>query len=128
MVKIDLEKNIAFIDVGGTPTHIEIQASIDALLKHPDHRDGMDEIWDFRTASMTSFNENELRLLADFVKKRLPKLARHVAHVIAKDVDYGIGRMWMAYAEMSDAEQERELFHSMEEAVAWVISRKVGTP
>ena len=122
MIKIDLEKNIAFIDVGGTPTHIEIQESIDALLEHPDHRDGMNEIWDFRTTSTTSFNENELKLLANFVRKRLPKLAKRVAYVFAKDVDYGVGRMWLAYAEMFGAEQERELFRNMEEAVEWLIS------
>ena len=122
MIKIDLVKKIAFIEVGGTPTHIEIQESIDELLKHPDHKDGMDEIWDFRSASMTSFNENELKILAGFVRKRLPKLAKRVAYVITKEVDYGIGRMWMTYAEISDANQERQLFYNMEEAVKWLVS------
>ena len=122
MIKIDLEKNIAFIEVGGTPTHIEIQELIDELLRNPDHKDGMDEIWDFRKASMTSFNENELRMLADHVKKSLPKLAKRVAHVIGKNVDYGMGRMWITYAEITGANQVRELFTNMEEAVAWLES------
>ena len=124
MIKIDLVKNIAFIEVGGTPTHIEIQESINELLKHPDHTDGMDEIWDFRTASMISFNEKELNILAGFVKEHLPKLAKRTALVIAKDLDYGIGRMWMSYAEISDAIQERQLFRNFEEAVEWLVSPK----
>ena len=126
MITIDLDKNIALIKVDGAPTHIEIQKSIQALLRHPAHSDGMDEIWDFRQASMGSFNEKELKLLASFVKSRLPRLAKRVAYVIAKDVDYGIGRMWMTYAEFSGATQERQLFINMEEAEAWILSHQQG--
>ena len=124
MIKIDLVKNIAFIEVGGTPTHIEIQEAIIELLKHPDHTDGMDEVWDFSKASVKSFNEKELGILANFVKERLPRLAKRTALVVAKDLDYGIGRMWMSYAEMSDAIQERQLFRNIEEAVEWLVSPK----
>lgn len=120
MVKIDLAKNIAFIEVNGTPTRRDIQESIDELLKNPDHIDGMDEIWDFSKASMKSFNEKELRDLASYVKARLPKLAKRVAYVVAEDLDYGIGRMWLANAEIFGANQERQLFRSREEAVAWL--------
>ncbi|MBN2012609.1 hypothetical protein JW960_24990 [candidate division KSB1 bacterium] len=122
MIKIDLEKNIAFIEIGGIPTHIEIQESIDELLRHPDHTDGMDEIWDFSNASMISFNENELRILSSFVKEHLPRLGKRTALLIAEDYDFGIGRMWMAYAEISGAKQERKLFRNMEEAVDWIES------
>ena len=122
MIKVEPVKSIVVIEVVGTPTHIEIQEAIDEFLRHPDHKDGMDEIWDFRKASMASFNESKLRILADFVKERLPKLAKRVAYVIAKDVDYGIGRMWMTYADILNAKQERQLFRNMEEAVAWLAS------
>ena len=124
MIKIDLEKNIAYIEVGGTPTHIEIQESIDELLKNPDHIDGMDEVWDLSKASMKSFNQNGLKSLAGYVKERLPKLAKRVAYVVAEDLDYGIGRMWLANAEIFGANQERQLFRSLEEAVGWIRSRQ----
>lgn len=124
MVKIDLERNIALIEVSGTPTSAEIQDSIDELLRHPDHVDGMDEIWDFRKATMVSFREKELQNLATFIRERLPKLAQRTALVIAEDVDYGIGRMWMAHAENLNADQDRELFKNMEEAVEWLLSSR----
>jgi hypothetical protein len=69
---------------------------------------------------MKSFNEKELRDLASYVKARLPKLAKRVAYVVAEDLDYGIGRMWLANAEIFGANQERQLFRSREEAVAWL--------
>ena len=127
MIKIDLEKNIASIQINGTPTYLELKEYIDAILTHPDHRDGMDEIWDFSNASLLSLYEKELRILAVFVEERLPKIAKRVAYVIADDVDYGIGRMWMVYAVKSDAHQERKLFRTMEEAIDWLASPAKNT-
>lgn len=122
MIKIDLEKKIAFIEIGGSPTHIEIQHSIDELLNHPNHREGMDEIWDFRTASITSINENELKTLANFVQKHIHKLANRVAYVVEKNIKYySIGRMWMVYAEISNVNQEREIFYNIEDAEKWLL-------
>lgn len=122
MIKIDLEKNIAFIEVAGTPIHIEIQEIIEELLRHPDHVEGMDELWDFRKASLVSFDKEKLQSLGSFVRENLPKLAKRVAYVIAGEKDYGIGRMWLGYAEIAGANQERELFKTVEDAEKWLTS------
>lgn len=118
MIKIDREKSIAVITVQGTPKVSDIRHTIEALLDHPDHLDGMDEIWDFREASLT-FSANELEDLALFVNQHLDKLARHTALVVSKDLEYGIARMWSAYAE-AKAPQVRHIFRDMEEALDWL--------
>ena len=71
---------------------------------------------------MMSFNENELVILASYVKERLPKLAKRVAYVVAEDIDYGIGSMWLSNASISIVNQERKLFRNIEEAVHWIVS------
>ena len=76
MITIYRERAIAIIEIHGTPTIEDIKETIDALLKHPDHLDGMDEIWDFRQAAMASFTAEDLRTLALFVKQHLDRLAR----------------------------------------------------
>ncbi len=125
MIRIDLGKEIAFIEIGGTPTLSEIQESIGELLDHPDHKAKMDEIWDFRSASMSSFGREELQGLAACVKVHLAQLGERVAHVIAKDVDYGIGRMWTTYASIYGANQHRTVVYSIEDALRWL--EKDGT-
>ena len=122
MVKIIHAKNIAVIEVGGAPASIDIQQNIEALLTHPDYKDGMSELWDFRQASMVSFDSEELLSLATYVKKHLQRLAKRVAYVVAEDVDFGIGRMWLTYAEIQEAKQERRLFRKIEDAEQWLMS------
>lgn len=61
MIKIDADKNIAYIEVSNTPTHTDIIEAVEELFNHPDHVDGMNELWDFTNASMESFDREELK-------------------------------------------------------------------
>lgn len=121
MIKIDHEKSIAIIEIHGTAEMPDIQRAIKALLENPDHLDGMDEIWDFREASLESFTRKDLQDLALFISKHLDKLAKRTALVVKNDLEFGIGRMWDVYAE-SDAPQERKLFRDIEEAFDWLAT------
>lgn len=120
MVKIDREKAIAIIEIRGTPKISDVRQAIEALLENPDHSDGMDEIWDFREASLTAITTKDLQTLAIYVSQYIGKLAKRTAFVVKNDLEYGIGRMWEVYAE--DAPQKRQLFRDIEDAFDWLSS------
>jgi len=119
MVQIDREKNIAMIEIQGQPTILNIREIVESLLFNPDHQDGMDELWDFRHASLANFTVEDLMSLAVFLTQHLDRLGKRVALVVGRDLEYGIGQMWGAYAEES-APRERRLFRCMDEAFVWL--------
>jgi len=79
----------------------------------------MDEVWDFRNASLANFTVEDLVSLAPSLSQHLDRLGRRVALVVGRDLEYGVGQMWGAYAE-ENAPRERRLFRCMEEACGWL--------
>ena len=121
MIKIDHEKSIAIIEISGTPKMSDIKQKIIDLMGNPEHFDGMDELWDFRNASLASLTAENIQALSSFVGENLDKLAQRTALVVRRNLEYGIGRMWEAYAEV-DAPQKRKLFRDIEEAIDWLTT------
>jgi hypothetical protein len=119
MVSIDRERGIALIEVQGQPTFHNIHEIVEALLRNADHRDGMDEVWDFRHASLANFTIEDLVSIARFLNDHIDRLGKRAALVVGRDVEYGIGQMWAGYAE-ENAPRERRLFRCMEEAFDWL--------
>lgn len=119
MVRIDLEKSIAVIELQGKLTILNVHETVEALLSNPDHKDGMNEVWDFRNASLANFTVEDLTSLAPFLTLHLDRLGKRAALVVGRDLEYGIGQMWSAFAE-ERAPRERRLFRTMEEAYLWL--------
>ena len=119
MIQIDLIKNLAVIEIQGQPTILNICEIVEMLLSSPGHTDGMDEVWDFRNASLANFTSEDLTFLAPFLARHLDRLGRRAALVVGRDLEYGIGQMWGAFAE-EKAPRERRLFRSMEDAFQWL--------
>ena len=119
MIRIDHEKAMVVVEIHEKPTTMDIQEAIKAILDNPDHVDGMDEVWDFRHASLTDFTVDNLQSLAMFVSQHLDQLARRTALVVGRDLEHGIARMWIAYAE-ERAPQERRIFRDVEAALEWL--------
>lgn len=123
MVRIDTDEQIVWIELPGILGIKEIEAAVDQLLDHPDHRDGMDEIWDFRHTNFVNIGAEQLRSFAIFVASRLDRLANRVVYVPGRDLEYGIVRMWEAYAE-EEAPQERKILHDIDAAREWLLVRR----
>ena len=119
MIQIDPKKNLAVIEINGKPTILNICEIVETLLSNPDHTDGMDEVWDFRNASLANFTIEDLTFLAPFLARHLDRLGKRAALVVGRDVEYGIGQMWGAFAQ-EKAPRERRLFRSMEDAFLWL--------
>ncbi|MBN2161844.1 MAG: hypothetical protein JXR25_06485 [Pontiellaceae bacterium] len=119
MIMLDLEKSVAIVQLTGKPSFEDVRCKIEELLNHPDHINGMDELWDFSNADMTSLRENELRMLSFFIGQHTDRIAKRTALVLGRDVDYGIARMWEVYAG-HQAPQERHLFRSLDDAFSWL--------
>ena len=119
MIQIDREKNIAMLEIHGHPTILSIREIVEALLSDPDHQDGMDEIWDFRHASLANFTSEDLISIASLLTQHLDRLGKRAALVVGRELEYGVGQMWSAFAE-EGAPRERRLFRCMEEAFLWL--------
>ena len=76
-------------------------------------------LWDFSNASWCGIKRDELRDTAAGVNKYTRKGGR-MALVFSRDVDFGIGRMFGAYAEMGGHDAKFGSFRSREDADRWL--------
>ncbi len=122
MLTFDPQANIVYVNIVGSPTPTDIQRLIATQVRHPDYKDGMNELWDFREATMGHISEQDLRLLADFVKETFYSVKKRIAFVVNDSLSFGMGRMWITIAELSGADHDRRLFESVDAAKSWLIS------
>lgn len=122
MMTFDLQHNIVYLNIVGSPTPSDIKHLIAAQINHPDYQSGMNELWDFREASMGHISEQDLRVLADYVKETFNGVKKRIAFVVNDSLSFGMGRMWITIAELSGAKHDRRLFESVDAAQSWLIS------
>jgi len=124
-IHIDSAERIAWVDLAGVARRAEIVDALDHLQTHPDYRPGMDTIYDCRRADFSQVTASDLRDLAEYLAPRVAGPARR-AIVVDRDVEYGVARMWMVYAER--APQERRVFRRLEEARRWLLDSRKPPP
>ena len=82
-------------------------------------------LWDIRKGSIKQLSSENLAQIATFVKSVSGRRqAGRTAFVVARDVDYGIGRMLDAYGENEGLPIETRVFRNYVEAVVW-LERKL---
>ena len=120
---IDTEFQIAIVDGTNISSLSELQNTVLALLQHSDHINGMDSIFDFRQTDF-SFATNEIiETYANWLAPYTPRLARKVAVVVERDLEFGIIRMWNTKSE-GISDQERMIFKDMDSARDWLLSSR----
>ena len=119
MIQIDRESAIAVIEINGIPTKTNIQETIEELLNHLDHVDGMDEIWDFRNALLADVTAEHIQSCIPTIARHLDRLGKRAALVAGSELGFGLGIMWEVYAE-DKAPRERCIFRDMESALGWL--------
>jgi hypothetical protein len=133
---VTLEKIRGFLDSGriadrhrhrhllGQPGTEARRGSREALWKHADW-DGRAVVWDFRSAHF-DVNTSDIRELAVFVLEHQPVAPpSRVAFVTARDVDFGMTRMFEVFRE--DPATEFRVFRDYHEAVAWARAPEPST-
>ena len=103
----------------------EIGETFQALYSHPLHRAGMDELWDFRKATLENASNQEILNKSTMLRKHIKKSSERTAFVVANDLMYGLISIWNAYAD-TILRKDRRIFRSYKSAYNWLISERVN--
>ncbi len=82
----------------------------------------LNTLWDFRRGQVSALMTNDAdqqsqQLVADIPPDRIGKIAM----VVTAGLDFGLLRLWSAYAEATDA-LELKIFHDYDQAILWFDS------
>ena len=103
----------------------EIEAAFEARLENPDFRPGMKVLWDCREASISTLSADGIHRLIGFNDRYKDARGDGMsAIVVSGDLDYGIGRMFQAYAH--DLPWETMVFRDFNSAIQWLSDPDSG--
>ena len=118
-LRIDEEKNIAYIKLSGLLSKKVILSAFDLTVSDKRYKNGMGRLWDFRDAELSSLDSETITEMAQY-SLRFPQGINDVkvAFVTSKDLEYGLSRMF----EMSSkAMTPIRVFRAMDEAEKWMM-------
>jgi hypothetical protein len=75
-------------------------------------------LWNFAKGSNSSLSPDEMIRIANMVKKHA--IHKRTAYIGSVDLEYGILRMYEAYAETSAVAPEMKVFRDRNEALQWI--------
>lgn len=118
---IDPNSGVIVHAVTGTLDLDEVVGALERILNHPLFTPGSDVLWDFSYAITGGLDARELRSLVRRVGERMDGRGEgyKIALVAPRDVDYGLARMYEAYA--SELPVELSVFRSSGEAWDWLL-------
>jgi len=115
-MRIEPETGVAIVALSGVLRFDDATREAKALWKAPEWT-GRAVVWDFRLAQF-DLSPDDVRNVASFILKSQPTPPpEKVAFVTAREVDYGMARMFGALRE--DSATDFRVFRDYDEAVAW---------
>lgn len=118
-LKIDAEKNIAYIKLSGLLSKKTILNGFDAAVSDKRYQDGMGRLWDFRDADLSALGSETVVEMAQYSLRFPPGINDvKVAFLVMRDFEYGLSRMF----EMSSGGKTPiSVFRKMEEAEKYLM-------
>lgn len=118
-LRIDREKNIAYIKLSGLLSKEDILSAFDSTVSDKRYQTGMGRLWDFRDADLSSLKTETVVEMAQYsLKFPLGIKDVKVAFVTDSDLEFGLSRLF----EMSSkAMTPIHVFRAMDEAVKWLM-------
>jgi len=114
------EKGLTIFTIEGNASKSDMLQIITGLEKNQVTRD---IIWDASYGTVEDIDKNELRKIAQFLKKgHGMREGGRTALVGPDDLNFGIGRMFQAYTEADNLAVEYKTFRTMDAAKAWLES------
>ena len=78
-------------------------------------------IWDFTTADLSDFSRDDLRRLARLPKQYVENRPQgQSALIFSRNVEYGLGRMFVAFSELEKTPSNYRSFRNMADARSWL--------
>ena len=75
-------------------------------------------LWNFTKGSNVNLSPEEMKLIADMVKKHA--IHKRTAYIGSIDLEYGLLRMYETYAEMSHVSPTMKVFRDRDAAIQWL--------
>ena len=118
-LRIDEEKNIAYIKLSGLLSKKVILSASDLTVSDKRYKKGMGRLWDFRDADLSSLDPETITEMAQYSLRFPPGIKDvKVAFVTSRDVEYGLSRM---FQKSSKAMTPISVFRAMDEAEKWMM-------
>lgn len=118
-LRIDEEKNMAYIKLSGLLSKKIILSAFDLTVSDRRYKNGMGRLWDFRDADLSSLEAETITEMAQYSLRFPPGINDvKVAFVTDRDVEYGLTRMFEI---SSEAMTPIQVFRTMDEAEKWMM-------
>ena len=118
-IRIDEEKNIAYIKLSGLLSEKVIISAFDLTVSDKRYKKGMGRLWDFRDSDLSSLGSVTITEMAQYSIRFPPGINDvKVAFVTSRDLEYGLSRMFEI---MSKATTPILVFRVMDEAEKWMM-------
>lgn len=118
-LRIDEEKNIAYIKLSGLLSKKVILSAFDLAVSDKRYKKGMGRLWDFGDADLSSLDSETITEMAQYSLRFPPGINDvKVAFVTSRDIEYGLSRM---FEMSSQATTPIRVFRAMDEAEKWMM-------
>lgn len=111
--------DLFWIVLEGTPDLREFSSVVPVLHAHPQFREDVDRIDDYRQASLARLDNKDFDRIRSFMERQPQRVLRRQAAVVRERLDYGLSRMFHGRID-DEVAQRRAVFHSLAEAAEWL--------
>lgn len=123
-MKVDLSRHpsgVFVLRIEGPFTVEAYGAALARSAQTPGFRPDSHTVWDLRQADLADVQAEDLRqAVATHARHRARSEGARSAIVVTREVDYGVARMFQAFAD--DLPQEFRLFRNMDTALGWAAT------
>ena len=120
-LKIDETKNVAYIKIIGLVSSKGILDAFDKAVSSDKYRKGMDRLWDFADADLSSIDSETIRKMAQYSLSFPAGINDVKVAFVAKDLEYGLSRMFEI---SSHAKTPINVFQTIAEAEKWLTDKE----
>jgi hypothetical protein len=86
-------------------------------------------LWDITRGSLSKVTSSDLKRTTREMKKYTGKIEGGKTALVGHlDVDFGLARMYVAYAEIADSANSYQAFRDIEDAITWLYSQTPWIP
>ena len=118
-LRIDEDKNIAYIKLSGVLSSEEILSAFDLAVADKRYKNGMGRLWDFRDADLSSLKSETVIEMAQYSSIYPPGINDvKVAFLVSRDHEFGLSRMFQM---TSESKTPILVFRVMAEAEKWMM-------
>ncbi|MBE0532851.1 MAG: hypothetical protein IH626_18675 [Rhodospirillales bacterium] len=120
-LQFDAERNMVRAFHAGLCTLPLLKAFLDAIVNDPRWAAGMMLLSDFRQTDASHLSNDDMREYAAHTARYFDRIAGSKAATVAdKPLNFGMVRVWEAFAAIRETPIEHRVFQTLEEAERWL--------